>query len=224
VEPFENRRAFIAIFPVELPWSPVIDEHASNLSSVARADPGGAIRKLFLPVAIGAGCGGILLVIAVLALTGEDPRNWVISEDLRDWNWWDFGRKALLPAGLGSLAGSALVCATWVTRMKRRVALPWLVLSWGLLGGAVALLVSALPIFVFMWVRGERFDLAGPGGHVPMPMTMEAAGEALAIVGFLVVPFGIPVLAIGWLGGAVVALVKWASRRNPLVDGTIAMK
>src|SRR5205823_4131424 len=101
--------------------------------------------------------------------------------------------------------------------------LPWLILSWGLLGGGVALLLAALAIFVYAWLTGAHFRIAGGGAPPPAPMSIQAAVEALPIVYLVLVFFGLPAFAIGWIVGVIVALVKWANKRkgtsaSPLIE------
>ena len=100
------------------------------------------------------------------------------------------------------------------TDASRRALLLRLALSWGLVVGAVAVLVPAVLTFVISWVRGEVFDLAGIAHRRPAPMSAEAAAEAFYLTFFLLVIFGLPLFAFGSIVGAVVG-VKKARKRNP---------
>lgn len=93
----------------------------------------------FLALAIGTACGGLVAVIAVLAITHESPVKWMNWSDL-PWDllngvdWARFRGYALYPAMVGGLAGAAIGGAVRVTRVSRHVPLLCLVLAWGCLG------------------------------------------------------------------------------------------
>lgn len=75
-------------------------------------------RSSFRAIPIGAACGGLLLVIAVFAISGRTHM--------------------VCPAVLVGLAGSAIGCSVWVTRTRRHIPMPLVVISWSLSGGVVA--------------------------------------------------------------------------------------
>jgi hypothetical protein len=112
--------------------------------------------------------------------------------------WQDVRNFLMLPALLGALLGSAVGCAVWVTRTSRHVALSALVLSWGLLGGMVFVLLPTGVIFLYPLAFGSVGRDGSGGGGVFLLMLVS---ELLTF-------------AMGSLVGAVVGGIK-ARKRKP---------
>ena len=161
------------------PQTPVV-------SGSARGEP-------FASLAIGAGAGGFVALLAV-AVSGH----------------------IVLPIGASILFGTSLGFAFWATRLQRRLPLFWLIASWGFVCGAFPLLLPALAGFLLLWVvevGTSGFPLRGTGPSTT-PLSITAAANAMEHVFLAVLVFGLPVYAIGWMVGAIVAVVKWRRGRN----------
>ena len=104
------------------------------------------------------------------------------------------GLAYLLAAVVGGIAGLIVGSAFWTIPLRRRVSLFWLILSWGLVCGAVVFLVCAVPIF--FWAYCTNPSLTGLGHSPP-------TGFAAAMI--FVFLFGIPLSGIGFVCGAIMA-------------------
>ena len=112
---------------------------------------------------------------------------------------------------LGGLAGPAIGLAVWRLRPRRVVTLPWLVVSRGLVGGGIAVLLCFLLMSVGNWVTGANYSPMGhPHPSPPMAMDLAAIGKSLGLGLFFTLLFGLPVFAGGSIVGAFVAPITRA--------------
>ena len=77
------------------------------------------------------------------------------------------------------------------------------------LGACVALLIPALAIFAWAWTTGARFNVASLGGDSPLPLSREAAFEAMMYTYLFVLFVGLP-LFILW--SVVCLVIAWLKR------------
>ena len=96
---------------------------------------------------------------------------------------------------VGVVFGSALGLAVWVTRLKRRVSLLCRI-SWGLVTGVAAIVISYVPLSVWCYVTNQNLS---PVSHSPRRID-----EAM-LTGLF---FSVLVFPIGFIVGAIMAPFK----------------
>jgi ABC-type amino acid transport substrate-binding protein len=190
-------------------------EHDSTRAPQVSAEPIRARPRPFTATLVGAGFGGLLLVGAGLLLYIPQAATRIKTfGDLGPSAAEEIGKYLLLPGLLGILAGSAVGWSVGITRAMCAVSLIKLILAWGVVGGAIAVLVPAAAFFVWAWIRDEGFSLVALPHQHPPPMSLAAAREALASTCIGVIVFGLPLFTLGSIVGIVVALVKRVDKRN----------
>lgn len=102
--------------------------------------------------------------------------------------------------------GGGVGLAVWITRPTRPVSARRLVLTRGLLGGGVALLLFSAVVVVSLWSAPVRWNPVG-GGKLPPPLSWQALVEAMVGALVYLIARGLPVFFWGATVGAVVAFV-----------------
>jgi hypothetical protein len=185
-----------------------MDEHELEVFT----EPAGARQTRFTATEVGAGLGGFLFVGAgLLAYVPEAALRVEAFGDLGPSAGEEIGKYLLLPGLLGVVVGSAIGWAVTITRTRRAVSPFNWTLAWGLLGGAVAVVVPAGIYIVSTWIAGKTplTGIIGPSNAIP-PMSLLAAREALATMLIGGIFFGLPLFALGSIVGIIIGLVKRA--------------
>jgi hypothetical protein len=172
----------------------------SGVSPKALTEPPRATQGPFIAITVGACCGGLLFVLGGLKFFIEAVAQFKVTfgslgRYLSCGNsiWPEVLDCLLLPALLGGVAGSATGCAVWIARTRRHMPFPALILSWGLLGGVILVLLPTGAIVFCASVFGSvGHDDSGGGGVFLLMLLCELLAFAIgslvgAIVGVMIV-------------------------------------